>query len=699
MSRPPSGRTGRRVALVYDCLFPWTVGGAERWYRALAGHLVEEGHGVAYLTRRQWDEPPDLPGIQVEAVSGSDQLYDRSGTRRIGPTLRYGVGVLRHLLAHRQAYDIVQVSSFPFWSVLAARLALVGTGVPLVVDWHELWGWRFWRSYAGNVSGTLGFFVQRLCIGCSSYPIVSSSLNASRFVDAGGRTPTVLFGYFPTPLDASEPAAAEQHPYALVVGRHIADKGIDLVPAVARALRDLQPPMQMVVTGDGPLRHRIEEEVRAAGLGATVRFTGFVDESTLEHLMGAATCLVVLSRREGYGLVALEAMRRGTPAVVAAFPENLAVGHVVAGVNGVVATPTPACVAASIQQVADAGPTLRRSTMRWFEAAAVGATMERSLEQVVALHARAAGDQDPSARSNRAADTVVAVVLNYNNAAFTAAAVASILDQEPAPAVVVVDNGSSPAEAAALRRVLPEQVEILELTANAGIPGALGQGLQRALDSGATEVLVQLNDTALEPGSLKTLRRRLDDDAGIGVVAPLQVLYDDPETVVTSGSRLHRGAWLVSARDHGRLRADVQAEAHTDPDYVDFTCLLVRAEVLRQVGLPYPGFRFYWDDTEWGIRVRRAGWRLTVDCSAVVRHRVSGTLATTMGGPARYYQYRNRLLAKRRLDGRVGVARLIVQEPVLLAARALLRGSDGGGTLSQAKALADYLRSSPYPDL
>ena len=43
-----------RVCVAYDCLYPYTVGGAERWYRNLATTLVDAGHEVTYLTRQQW---------------------------------------------------------------------------------------------------------------------------------------------------------------------------------------------------------------------------------------------------------------------------------------------------------------------------------------------------------------------------------------------------------------------------------------------------------------------------------------------------------------------------------------------------------------------------------------------------------------------------------------------------------------------
>ncbi len=59
-----------RVLIVYDCLFPYTIGGGERWYRTLAERLAADGHEVTYLTLRQWERGarPQLPGVQVVAA-------------------------------------------------------------------------------------------------------------------------------------------------------------------------------------------------------------------------------------------------------------------------------------------------------------------------------------------------------------------------------------------------------------------------------------------------------------------------------------------------------------------------------------------------------------------------------------------------------------------------------------------------------
>src|SRR5262245_30361757 len=107
-----AARPGRisvvRVCIVYDCLYPFTIGGAERWYRNLAERLASSGHEVTFLTRRQWGraERPEVPGVRVIAVSPRMELY-AGGRRRILPPLAFGLGVLKHLLRHGRRYDIV----------------------------------------------------------------------------------------------------------------------------------------------------------------------------------------------------------------------------------------------------------------------------------------------------------------------------------------------------------------------------------------------------------------------------------------------------------------------------------------------------------------------------------------------------------------------------------------------------------------
>src|SRR3954470_13025938 len=112
-----------RICLLYDCLFPHTIGGAERWYRDIARRLAAEGHEVTYVTRRQWDEgvDPDFDGVHVVVTPGPRmELYNESGQRSFGPPIVFGLGTLWHLLRHGRSYDVVHTASFPYFSLLAA---------------------------------------------------------------------------------------------------------------------------------------------------------------------------------------------------------------------------------------------------------------------------------------------------------------------------------------------------------------------------------------------------------------------------------------------------------------------------------------------------------------------------------------------------------------------------------------------------
>src|SRR2546423_2514601 len=108
VARSPPGRISIvRVCIVYDCLYPYTIGGAERWYRNLAERLASSGHEVTFLTRRQWERgaDPEVAGVRVVAVSPQMELYGR-GKRRLLPPVLFGLGVLRHLLRHGPRYDL-----------------------------------------------------------------------------------------------------------------------------------------------------------------------------------------------------------------------------------------------------------------------------------------------------------------------------------------------------------------------------------------------------------------------------------------------------------------------------------------------------------------------------------------------------------------------------------------------------------------
>lgn len=96
----------------------------------------------------------------------------------------------------------------------------------------------------------------------------------------------------------------------LCAGRFAPEKNLFPVLAAARELPDLE----FVLAGDGPLRKRLEDESRTL---PNVRITRWLDRESLRREMDATSLLLLPSHSETFGTVALEAMARGRPALVA----------------------------------------------------------------------------------------------------------------------------------------------------------------------------------------------------------------------------------------------------------------------------------------------------------------------------------------------------------------------------------------------
>jgi glycosyltransferase involved in cell wall biosynthesis len=381
-----------RVCLVYDCLFPYTVGGAERWLRGLAERLAADGHEVSYLTLRQWDrgEEPSVPGVRVLAVGPRLSLYTVSGRRRVGPPLAFGAGVLWHLLRHGRRYDAVHTVSFPYFSLLAAAAARPLGRYRIVTDWFEVWTRAYWRGYLGGIGGWVGWAVQALCLRVPQRAFCFSQLHARRMRAEGFRGElTPLRGLYagtvePRPTQASCPTV-------VFAGRFIPEKQVAaLVPALAQ-LRARLPEVGATLFGDGPEHGRVAAAVSAAGLDGAVRLPGFVAGEEVQDGLAHALCLALPSSREGFGLVVVEAASYGTPSVVVAGDDNAAVELIDVGVNGVVAPSASADdLAAAILAVHDAGQALRDSTAAWFAEHAPRLSLQDSLAAVTAAYAHSA---------------------------------------------------------------------------------------------------------------------------------------------------------------------------------------------------------------------------------------------------------------------------------------------------------------------
>ncbi len=237
---------------------------------------------------------------------------------------------------------------------------------------------------------------------------------------------------------------------------------------------------------------------------------------------------------------------------------------------------------------------------------------------------------------------VTIVVLNWNNAADTLVCLTSLAALiYAAYDVLVVDNGSTDDSVARIRAWFPD-TPILETGANLGYAGGNNAGIRRALARGADYVLVLNNDVIVAPGSITALVSALQSDVNAGLSTPLIADAAQPDTIWTMGAQVDRRGGTVERLYVGTPIDDTKALAPFNADIAPGSAMLVKRQVFDQVGLFDDQFFLYYEEADWCLRVRRAGFNIVVAPSSIVWHRVSATLGKS-SPVTDYYMARNQL--------------------------------------------------------
>jgi glycogen(starch) synthase len=113
-----------------------------------------------------------------------------------------------------------------------------------------------------------------------------------------------------------DPGPISFHPPRLLcLGRLVTEKGFDLALAAFQAVLSRFPGARLVIAGDGSERERLQQQMIRLELANSVEFAGKVAPETAAHLIDQSTLVLIPSRLEGFGLVALEAAWMARPVV------------------------------------------------------------------------------------------------------------------------------------------------------------------------------------------------------------------------------------------------------------------------------------------------------------------------------------------------------------------------------------------------
>lgn len=228
------------------------------------------------------------------------------------------------------------------------------------------------------------------------------------------------------------------------------------------------------------------------------------------------------------------------------------------------------------------------------------------------------------------------LVLNWNQADDTLACVRRICDwQMDNVHLWVVDNGSHEADARRLADALPAAVTLLRSAANLGFAGGNNIALRQALNANCWAVMLLNNDAYVDADAARQLCLALERHPKIGILGPVLVDADRPDRILSTGGRdiaRHRVSHYLTPIQPGELRL---------VDYVPGTCVLIRAALLREVGLLDEAYFFGGELADLCLRAKQRGWLSAVTGSATVAHALHRSAAARQQLHA-YYVIRNR---------------------------------------------------------
>ena len=205
---------------------------------------------------------------------------------------------------------------------------------------------------------------------------------------------------------------------------------------------------------------------------------------------------------------------------------------------------------------------------------------------------------------------------------------------------ILVDQGQEDGMVEEARARFPETV-LIENRENLGFAGGNNVGIRAALERGADFIFLLNNDTTVAPDLLDALVGAAQRAPRLGISGPTMFYADEPQTVWSCGGMVD-GQGRVSHPHQGEKDPTGTRFAPRETDYIVGCGLLVRRDVLEQIGLFDERFFLYFEETDLCARARAAGWEVKTTAGRLW-HKISRATGRDSPGTL-YYMRRNQLL-------------------------------------------------------
>jgi glycosyltransferase involved in cell wall biosynthesis len=326
----------KKLALVYDAVYPFIKGGGEKRFYDLGLKLSKENYDVHFYGMKLWEgnDAKVIDGMTYHKLSKAIQLYNGE-KRTIGQSIKFGILSFKLL---RADFDVIDCCGFPYFSLFPTKLACMIKGKPLYSTWHEVWGREYWREYLGW-KGIFGYWIEKLCSKLPNKIIAISEHTKEKLIKQLKVKESKIV-VIPNAIDIKEiekVKPSKQTSDIIFVGRFLAHKNVDILIKAISYIKEKDSNIKCIIVGDGPEMDNLKQLTKSLNLNKNVIFKGFVKESKeVISLIKSSKVFVLPSEREGFGITVIEANACGIPVVTINHKDNASKDLIKDGKNGYV---------------------------------------------------------------------------------------------------------------------------------------------------------------------------------------------------------------------------------------------------------------------------------------------------------------------------------------------------------------------------
>ena len=178
--------------------------------------------------------------------------------------------------------------------------------------------------------------------------------------------------------------------------------------------------------------------------------------------------------------------------------------------------------------------------------------------------------------------------------------------------IILIDNESNQKELNDLKNQF-DQVKTFTSEKNLGFTGANNIGINYAIKNQFEYVMLLNNDTEIDKNFINPLLKAFQKYNKLGAVQPVIMNFYQNKKVWNAGGNLNKFFGYTSVIKKPKY-------INRKIDWITGCCILIKTEVIKKVGLLDENFFAYYEDVDWSIRIKKAGYDLAVVKSSLIYH-------------------------------------------------------------------------------